>query len=36
MKDREALLAFYDFPAEHWKPSTHDKPDREHIRDRPA
>ena len=19
MKDREALLAFYDFPAEHWK-----------------
>jgi hypothetical protein len=32
MKDREALLAFYDFPAEHWK----DKPDREHIRDRPA
>jgi putative transposase len=31
-KDRDALFAFYDFPAEH----THDKPDREHVRDRSA
>ena len=36
-KDREALFAFYDFPAEHWKHLLrHHKPDREHIRDCPA
>ncbi len=35
-KDREPLLAFYDFPAEHWEASTHVKPDREHVRDRSA
>ena len=23
VKDREALLAFYDFPAEHWDPPAH-------------
>jgi hypothetical protein len=34
MKDREALLAFYYFRA--LEASMHDKPDREHIRDRPA
>src|SRR5205807_5421936 len=33
-KDREALLAFYDFPAEHWKHLRASKPRREHIRDR--
>ena len=32
-KDREALLAFYDFPAEHWKHLANDEPDREHVRD---
>ena len=34
-KDREALLAFFDFPAEHWdhlRTSAHVKPDRERIR----
>jgi len=25
-KDRDALLAFYDFPAEHWKHLRNDKP----------
>ncbi len=24
-KDKEELLAFYDFPAEHWKPPSHDQ-----------
>jgi len=28
-KDRSALLAFYDFPAEHWKHLPLDQPDRE-------
>jgi hypothetical protein len=35
-KDRDALFAFYDFPAEHWKHLRNDKPDREHVRHRPA
>ena len=30
-KDREALLAFFDFPAEHWD-SAHVKPDRKRVR----
>jgi hypothetical protein len=33
-KDREALLAFYDFPAEHWKHLSTAKRHRECIRDR--
>jgi hypothetical protein len=32
-KDREALLAFYDFPAEHWT-TCHLEPDRERVRHR--
>ena len=32
-KDREALLAFFDFPAEHWDHLAHIKPDRERVRD---
>ena len=35
-KDRESLLAFYDFPAEHWKHVRTTQPDREHLRHRPA
>ena len=35
-KDREALLAFYDFPAEHWKHIRTSQSDREHLRHRPA
>ena len=35
-KDREGLLAFYDFPAEHWKHVRTHEPDREHVRHRPA
>ncbi len=31
-KHREALLAFYDFPAEHWVPA-HDQSDRINLRD---
>ena len=31
-KDRDALLSFYDFPAEHWKPCADDEPHREHLR----
>jgi len=31
--DLDALLAFYDYPAEHWIPSPHDQPHREHFRD---
>ena len=34
IKDRDALLAFYDFPAEHWKTSAHDQRHRKRIRDR--
>ena len=33
-KDRDALLAFYDFPAEHWKHLRTSNPSREYIRDR--
>ena len=33
-KDRDVLLTFYDFPAEHWKHSAHHQPDREHVRNR--
>ena len=36
VKDRAALLAFYDFPAEHWDPPAHRQPDRERVRHRPA
>ena len=32
-KDREALLAFFDFPAEHWDHLTYIKSDRERVRD---
>ena len=32
-KDREALLAFFDFPAEHWDHLTDIKSDRERVRD---
>ena len=36
-RDRQALSAFYDFPAEHWKHRRrHLEPDREHLRDRAA
>ena len=35
-KHREALLAFYDFPAEHWKSPAHDEPHRKHLRHRAA
>ena len=31
-----ALLAFYDFPAEHWDPPAHHQPDRERVRHGPA
>jgi len=31
---RDALLAFYDFPAEHWKHLRTTNPIREHLRDR--
>ena len=34
VKDRDALLTFYDFPAEHWKHIPHVQPDREHVRHR--
>ena len=30
-KDRDVLLTFYDFPAEHWK-MYYDQPHREHVR----
>ncbi len=33
--DLEQLLAFYDYPAEHWIPPTHHAPDRVDLRDRP-
>ena len=33
-KDRDVVLAFYDFPAEH-ETLAHDQPDREHVRHRP-
>ena len=35
-KDRTGLLAFHDFPAEHWQAHQDDKPDREHRSHRPA
>ena len=35
-KDREALLAFYDFPAEHWKHLRTTNPIEKHIRHRAA
>jgi hypothetical protein len=35
-KDRDALLAFYDFPAEHWDPLPHHQPYRKRVRDRAA
>ena len=31
-EDRVPLLAFYDFPAEHWKHLRTDESDREHVR----
>ena len=33
LKDKEELLAFYDFPAEHWAASAHQQPHRKHVRD---
>ena len=35
-KDRDPLLAFYDFPAEHLETPAHVESDRKHLRDRPA
>ena len=35
VKDRDALLTFYDFPAEHWKHIRTSNP-RKHLRHRPA
>ena len=35
-KDREALLAFFDFPAEHWDHLRTHEPDRERVRHGPA
>ena len=32
-KDRDVLLTFYDFPAEHWVALAHDEPDRIDVRD---
>ena len=32
IKDRERLLSFYDFPAEHWKHIRTTNPHREHLR----
>jgi transposase-like protein len=34
VKDRDALLAFYDFPAEHWKHLRTTKRHRKLVRDR--
>ena len=34
-KDRKVLLAFYDFPAEHWGHLRDDEPDRIHLCDGP-
>ena len=36
LKKDEPLLAFYDFPAEHWKRLRTSKSDRKHLRDRPT
>ena len=36
LKDREALLTFYDFPAEHWDHLRSSNPDRERVRHRAA
>ena len=35
-KDRDALFAFYDFSAEHWKASAHDERHRKLVRDDPS
>jgi transposase-like protein len=35
-KDRDALLAFYDFPAEHWETFADHESDRKYVRDRPS
>ena len=35
-KDREALLAFHDFPAEHWQHIRTTEPHRERVRHRPT
>ena len=32
LKDQEELLAFYDFPAEHWRHLRTEQPDRKHLR----
>ncbi len=36
VKDRDALLTFYDFPAEHWDHSADVEPDRERVRHGPT
>jgi transposase-like protein len=36
VKDRDALLTFYDFPAEHWDHLADGEPDRERVRHRAA
>jgi putative transposase len=35
-KGRDALLAFYDFPAEHWETFADHESDRKYVRDRPS
>ena len=35
-KDREELLVFFDYPAEHWIHLANDEPDRVHVRNRPT
>jgi len=35
-KDREALLAFFNFPCEHWDHLRDDEPHRKRIRNGPA
>ena len=34
--DEQALLAFFDYPAEHWIHLRHHEPHRVHVRHRPA
>lgn len=36
LKDKDELLAFYDFPAEHWSHLRSEQPDRKHLRDSEA
>ena len=36
IKDRDALLAFYDFPAEHWKHRERPTPSKAHSRRSPT